>query len=398
MNIHEYQAKALFNQFLIPTPKGLCMHETLPMHLDSLASFGDTESIVVKAQIHAGGRGKGCFVENGGKGIQMARTKAEALTVAQSMLGNTLVTKQTGPQGKKVRTVYLAEAIEIDREFYLALLIDRERFQPLLVASAEGGTEIEELALRSPEKILKVTLDPLLGVMPYQIRKVGFLFGLKGEAMKQLEVLLRNLYRLFLECDASLVEINPLVLTKSGQLQALDAKVQFDANALYRHPTIVALRDTHEEDPKEVLASQFGLNYIALQGNIACLVNGAGLAMATMDIIRHYGGSPANFLDVGGGANADQVREAFKIILSDSNVKGILINVFGGILRCDVIAQGILEAVRSVRLSIPLVVRLQGTNVEAARELLKQSGLPLISVEGLAEAAKTIVECVKESL
>ncbi len=395
MNIHEYQAKELFARYGIPIPEWICVDSTTIARSDFLGRLQANEKYVVKAQIHAGGRGKGQFKENGLRGIQIAKSPQEVLNLAKEMLGKTLVTHQTGPQGKKVNRVYLTTAIDIAKEFYMALLLDRKLAQPVFLFAKEGGMDIEQLAAKSPKKIIKIYIDPLLGIQAYQARLAAFKLGLKAEAFKAFLGLMHQLYRIFKKHETSLIEINPLALTTDGRLEILDAKVQFDDNSLFRQPEIVKLRDLNEEDPKEIQASQFGLNYIALDGNIACLVNGAGLAMATMDIIHHCGGKPANFLDVGGGANAEQVREAFKIILSDPKVKGILINVFGGILRCDIIAHGILEAVKSVHLSVPLVVRLQGTNVNEARKLLKESKLPLVSMDNLLDAAKKIVELTR---
>ena len=393
MNIHEYQSKELLKKFNVPIPAGVFFKKGDTVFVDE--NVFDRKKIVIKAQIHAGGRGKGSFIENGKSGIQFADSPQEAQACANTMLGNTLVTKQTGPAGKIVNTVYLTEAVNVEKEFYLAILVDRDNGVPVVIASAEGGTEIEVLAVKSPEKIVKTFIDPAIGIADNQARKIAFAFGLTGQAFKDFIPFLKNLYKLFIDCDASLVEINPLVLTKEGAIIAVDAKIQLDDNALFKHQNLSAMRDFCEEDQKEVAASKFGLNYIALDGNIACLVNGAGLAMATMDIIKHYGGLPANFLDVGGSAKEDQVREAFKIILTDKNVKGILVNVFGGILHCDIIARGIVEAAKSINLTLPLVVRLQGTNVDAAKEILKTSGLKLISVDGLADAAKTIIEQIR---
>ena len=312
------------------------------------------------------------------------------------MLGNTLVTHQTGPEGRKVGTVYFTEASDIEKEYYLAIVMDRATSCPVVIASTEGGVEIEKVAEETPEKITRAVIDPTLGLRPFQARRIAFGLGFRGDQVKQMIKLLDGLYRLFWEKDASLVEVNPLITTPGGDVVALDAKVGFDDNALFRHPDIAALRDLNEEDPKEVEASKANLNYIALDGNIACMVNGAGLAMATMDIIQHYGGSPANFLDVGGGADAEQVTEAFNIILKDDNVKGILVNIFGGIMKCDVIATGILEAAKAVHLDRPLVVRLEGTHVEQGKKLLDQSDLKIVSADTLADAAKKIVELVAD--
>ncbi|RME66881.1 MAG: ADP-forming succinate--CoA ligase subunit beta, partial [Verrucomicrobia bacterium] len=340
---------------------------------------------------------KGTFTDGFQGGVKLARTREEAIEYARRMLGNTLVTKQTGPAGRKVRTIYFTDGCEIEKEYYLAVLLDRATSRPVIVASTEGGVDIETVAAETPEKITKVFIDPAVGLQGYQARTVAFGLGFSGDTFKQALKLLQAVYRLFWETDASMVEINPLITTRDGQLLALDAKVSFDDNALFRHPEIVALRDFNEEDPKEIEASKHALNYIALDGNIACLVNGAGLAMATMDIIKHFGGEPANFLDVGGGASQEQVEAAFKIILTDPNVKGILVNIFGGIMDCNVIAQGIVAAVRETGLSLPLVVRLEGNNVEAGKKTLADSGLPITSGDSMADAARKIVELVAAS-
>jgi len=313
------------------------------------------------------------------------------------MLGNTLVTQQTGPQGRAVQTIYFTEASDIQKEYYLAIVADRATSCPVIIASTEGGMDIEAVAEETPEKIVSLVVDPTLGLKPYQAREVAFGLGFQDDQVKQMTKLLANLYRLFWETDASMVEINPLITTPEGKIVALDAKVSFDDNALFRQPEVLAYRDLNEEDPKEIEASKYNLNYIALDGNIACMVNGAGLAMATMDIIKHFGGAPANFLDVGGGANAEQVTQAFKIILSDSNVKGILVNIFGGIMKCDTIATGIIEAAKAVELDRPLVVRLEGTNVDAGKKLLAESGLDIVPADSLSEAAKKIVELVAKA-
>ncbi len=389
MNIHEYQAKTLFEQFGIPVPKGRAIQAANEID-DALATFNEA-GVVVKAQIHAGGRSKGTFVNGYQGGVHVVSTHGEAAAAARRMLGNTLVTHQTGPQGRNVRTIYFTEASAIEKEYYLAILLDRATSKPVIVASTEGGVDIEEVASTAPEKIIKVSIEPSLGLRPYQARQVAYGFGFKGDQNGAMVRLLSNLYRLFWEEDASLVEINPLISTPTGDICALDAKVSFDDNALYRHPEIEALRDLNEEDPKEVEAARFNLNYIALDGNIACLVNGAGLAMATMDIIKHFGGNPANFLDVGGGADEKQVTQAFTIILSDKNVRGILVNIFGGIMKCDTIATGIIEAAQAVGISVPLVVRLEGTNVETGRQLLGDSGLAINTADTLSDAARKIV-------
>lgn len=392
MNIHEYQAKELFQKYGIPVPEGYVgkSADEFAAALEKLPE-GTT---VVKSQIHAGGRGKGTFVDGLQGGVKLVKSREEAQELGRKMLGNTLVTEQTGPLGRAVQTVYFTEACDIQKEYYLAIVADRGTSCPVVIASTEGGMDIEAVAEKTPEKIIKMVIDPTLGLKPFQAREIAFGLGFSGDQVKQMVKVVTNLYRLFWETDASLIEINPLITTPEGQIMALDGKASFDENALFRQPEIVGYRDLNEEDAKEVEASKYNLSYIALDGNIACLVNGAGLAMATMDIIQHYGGSPANFLDVGGGANAEQVTQAFKIILSDSNVKGILVNIFGGIMKCDTIATGIIEAVKAVDLDRPLVVRLEGTNVEAGKKLLAESGLAIVPADSLSEAAKKIVELV----
>jgi succinyl-CoA synthetase beta subunit len=354
-----------------------------------------TNSLVVKAQIHAGGRGKGSFTNGFQGGVHLCKTAGQARDIAAKMIGQTLVTHQTGPEGRMVNQVLVAESVEIEKEFYFAILMDRATGAPVIVASREGGMDIEEVAEKSPEKILREPVDPAFGLQPFQTRKLARELGFAPAQMRGACKLFAALYRCFTSCDCSMVEINPLVLTKGGEVLALDAKFSFDDNALFRHPDIVALRDVAEEDPREVAASKHHLSYIGLDGNIGCMVNGAGLAMATMDIIKHHGGEPANFLDVGGGASEEQVTEAFKILLSDAKVKAILVNIFGGIMKCDVIAQGILNAVKSVKLGIPLVVRLEGTNVEQGRKLLADSGLPIVTATDLDSAASEIVKLAK---
>ncbi|MBH53990.1 MAG: ADP-forming succinate--CoA ligase subunit beta [Opitutaceae bacterium] len=395
MNIHEYQAKELFAEYGVPVSKGVAVQSEDAFD-EALNQFPEDGTIVVKSQIHAGGRGKGTFVDGFQGGVKLASTKDEARDFASKMLNNTLVTHQTGPAGRKVQTIYFTEAESIDHEYYLAILMDRETSQPVIIASTEGGVDIEEVAANTPEKITKVYVDSALGLQPYQLRAIGFGLRLSRSTFKEMTQALQGLYNLFWEKDASMVEVNPLIVTEDGKVIALDAKVGFDDNALFRHSDIVELRDLNEEDEKEIEASKFSLNYIALDGNIACLVNGAGLAMSTMDIIKHFGGEPANFLDVGGGANADQVTAAFKIILSDSNVQGILVNIFGGIMKCDIIAEGIIEAAKNVKITVPLVIRLEGTNVEIGKKLLDESGLDLVSADSLADAAEKIVNLVKE--
>ncbi len=392
MNIHEYQAKELFAKYGVPAPAGAYASDEA--EFASALQRLPEGLIVVKSQIHAGGRGKGSFTDGFKGGVKLTESREEAADYARKMLGNTLVTHQTGPEGRKVRTVYFSEGSDIEKEYYLAIVMDRATSRPVVIASTEGGVEIEKVAEETPEKITRAVIDPTLGLRPYQARNIAFGLGFRGEQVKRTIKLLDGLYRLFWEKDASLVEVNPLITTPDGDVLALDAKVGFDDNALFRLPDIAAFRDLNEEDPKEVEASKANLNYIALDGNIACMVNGAGLAMATMDIIKHYGGSPANFLDVGGGANAEQVTQAFKIILQDENVKGILVNIFGGIMKCDVIATGILEAAKAVHLDRPLVVRLEGTNVEDGKKLLDESDLKIVSADTLADAAKKIVNLV----
>ena len=392
MNIHEYQAKALLEKYGVAVPKGVAARSTADFE-PALAAFPEG-LVVVKSQIHAGGRGKGTFVDGFQGGVKIAKSKAEALDYAQKMFGNRLVTAQTGPVGRRVQTIYFTQASSIKKEYYLAILLDRASSRPVIVASTEGGVEIEKVARETPEKIVKVFIDPAVGLADYQVRQL--LFGLRFNPAEQKNAakLIRSLYNVFWETDATMVEINPLITTPDDQVQALDAKISFDDNALFRHPEIVALRDLNEEDPKETEASKHNLNYIALDGNIACLVNGAGLAMSTMDIIKHFGGNPANFLDVGGGATKEQVVAAFKIILTDPKVKGIFVNIFGGIMDCNVIAAGIVEAVKEVGLELPLVVRLEGNNVAAGKETLAQSGLKLVSGDSMADAAQKIVKLV----
>jgi succinyl-CoA synthetase beta subunit len=392
MNIHECQAKALFEKFGVPVPKGAPATAAADF-VNALAALPEGPTMV-KSQIHAGGRGKGTFTDGFKGGVKFCKTKAEAREIAGRMLGNTLVTAQTGPAGRKVGTVYFTVASEIKREYYLAILLDRDSSRPVIVASTEGGVEIEKVAHETPEKIFKVRIDPAYGLADYQVRDLVTRLGFSPAEGKNAARLIRALYAFYWETDAAMVEINPLITTPSGEVLALDAKVSFDDNALFRHPEIVALRDLNEEDPKEIEASKYALSYIALDGKIACLVNGAGLAMSTMDIIKHYGGSPANFLDVGGGASKEQVIAAFKIILGDKNVKGIFVNIFGGIMDCNVIATGIVEAVREVGLQLPLVVRLEGNNVAAGKATLAASGLALVSGDSMADAAQKIVALV----
>jgi succinyl-CoA synthetase beta subunit len=382
VKIHEYQAKSVLARFGVPVPRGEVAV--------SAAEAGEAARrlggavVVVKAQIHAGGRGKG-------GGVKLAKSADEAEQIAKRMLGMTLVTHQTGPEGRKVSRVLVEEGLQIDRELYLSVLIDRAAACPVVIASAAGGMDIEEVAAKEPQKILKEYVDHGTGIIPFQARKLAFGMGLDGGPAQKLVKLLDAVYRTFIETDASLIEINPLILTKGGDLLALDAKVSFDDNALYRHPDLRELRDLGEEDPLEVEASKFSLNYIRLDGNIGCMVNGAGLAMATMDIIKLAGGEPANFLDVGGGANAEQIRNAFKILMSDTNVRAVLINIFGGILRCDVLAQGVISAVKELGVPVPIVIRMEGTNVEEGKRMLKESGLNFTTADSMGEAARTVV-------
>ena len=392
MNIHEYQAKALFEKFGVPVPKGAAAKSV--EEFDAALAGLPEGPTMVKSQIHAGGRGKGTFTDGYKGGVKFCKTKSDAKEIAGKMINNTLVTIQTGPAGRKVQTVYFTVASDIKKEYYLAILLDRASSRPVIVASTEGGVEIEKVAHDTPEKITKIVIDPAYGVADFQLRLVISALELSGNEAKNAAKLIKNLYTMFWETDAAMVEVNPLITTPTGDVLALDAKVSFDSNALYRHPEIVALRDLNEEDPKEIEASKFDLAYIALDGNIACLVNGAGLAMSTMDIIKHYGGSPANFLDVGGGASKDKVVAAFKIILGDVNVKGIFVNIFGGIMDCNVIAEGVVEAVKEVGLKLPLVVRLEGNNVAAGKATLANSGLAVVSGDTMADAAQKIVKLV----
>ena len=392
MNIHEYQARELFQKFGVASPLG--RSASTPEEAETAASQLTGKQIVVKAQIHAGGRGKGTFANGFQGGVHLCKTPAEAKELASKMLGQTLVTHQTGPEGRLVNQLLVAEAVDISREMYFAILLDRVTSAPVVMVSTEGGMDIEHVAEHTPEKIMREPVHPLLGLQPYQTRKLAKALGLEGKLLNQATKLFMAIYKLFIERDCSLIEVNPLVVTPEGQLLALDAKFNFDDNALYRQPEIAAMRDKAEEDPREVAASEFNLNYIGLDGNIACLVNGAGLAMATMDIIKHYGGEPANFLDVGGGASQEQVAAAFKIILSDKKVEGILVNIFGGIMDCDVIAKGIIAAAKETSLNLPLVVRLEGNNVEAGKKTLAESGLTIISGNDLADAAQKVVATI----
>jgi succinyl-CoA synthetase beta subunit len=397
LNIHEYQAKQLLRDYGAPVSDGRVVLRA--EEAKTAASELDGPVWVVKAQIHAGGRGKGKFKEaSAGEkgGVRLAKSVEEASDEAQKMLGRTLVTHQTGPTGRPVNRIYIEDGAGIARELYLALLIDRATSRVAFVCSTEGGMDIEEVAAKTPDRILTFTVDPASGISGFHGRRVAFALGLEGKQVKQCVDLVSRLYRLFTEKDAEMLEINPLIVTDTGDLKCLDAKMGFDSNALDLQKDILALRDESEEDAKELQASKFDLNYIALDGEIGCMVNGAGLAMATMDIIKLYGSEPANFLDVGGGATKDKVTEAFKIITSDPQVKGILVNIFGGIMRCDVIAEGVIAAVREVGLQVPLVVRLEGTNVELGKKILNESGLAIIAADDLADAAQKIVAAVKE--
>ena len=386
MNVHEYQAKKLLSDFGVRVPGGQVVFsaDEVSEVLDTLNSA----KYVVKAQIHAGGRGKG-------GGIKVVDNSHDAMAAADEIIGMNLITHQTGPEGKTVGSVLIEEASNIEKEFYLGMVIDRSREKVVVMGSPEGGVEIEEVAARSPEKIIKEHVDISLGIQPYQCRKIAYFMGLEGGAVRQAVSFISSLYRVFIEKDCSLAEINPLVLTSDGNIVALDAKINFDDNALFRHRDIAGLRDRDEEDPLELEASDAGISFVKLDGNIGCLVNGAGLAMATMDIIKHHGGEPANFLDVGGGATTEQVTKAFKMILSDENVNAIFVNIFGGIMKCDTIADGILEAAGEVGINVPLVVRLEGTNVEAGREILSASGLDIQTGADMKEAASKVVKAAK---
>jgi succinyl-CoA synthetase beta subunit len=386
MNIHEYQAKEILKRYGVPVPVGKVASTAGEVRAAAVELDG---GCVIKAQIHAGGRGKG-------GGVKLATSPDDAEQKASQMLGKNLVTHQTGPEGRQVRRVLVEQRVNIEREIYLGMVLDRAQSRVTVISSSEGGVEIEEVAANHPEKILKEVIDPAVGLQAFQCRRLAFALGVSDEVVGKMVALMQALYRAFDECDCSIAEINPLILTQEGQVMALDAKMNFDDNALFRHKDILALRDLNEEDPREIEASKYDLSYISLDGNIGCMVNGAGLAMATMDIIKLCGGEPANFLDVGGGASKERVSQAFKIILSDAKVRGVLINIFGGIMRCDVLAQGVVDAARELSVDIPLVVRMQGTNVELGRKILADSGLSIISAETMAEAAEKIVQAVKE--
>ncbi|PHK50721.1 ADP-forming succinate--CoA ligase subunit beta [Staphylococcus edaphicus] len=388
MNIHEYQGKAIFRSMGVAVPEGRVAY-TAEEAVDKAKEL-NSKVYVVKAQIHAGGRGKA-------GGVKIAKSLSEVETYAKELLGKTLVTHQTGPEGKEIKRLYIEEGCDIQKEYYVGFVIDRATDRVTLMASEEGGTEIEEVAAETPEKIFKETIDPVVGLAPYQARRIAFNINIPKESINKAAKFLVSLYNVFIEKDCSIVEINPLVTTGEGEVLALDAKVNFDDNALFKHKDIQELRDLEEEDPKEIEASKYDLSYIALDGDIGCMVNGAGLAMATMDTINHFGGNPANFLDVGGGATKEKVTEAFKIILGDENVKGIFVNIFGGIMKCDIIAEGIVAAVKEVELTLPLVVRLEGTNVERGKEILEESGLAIEPAATMAEGAQKIVKLVKEA-
>jgi succinyl-CoA synthetase beta subunit len=397
MNIHEYQGKELLKTYGVSVLEGHVAWT--PEEAVEAAKKLPGPVYVIKSQIHAGGRGAGKFKDapEGKGGVRLAKSLEEVQEAAAAMLGHTLITKQTGPAGRVVRRVYVEAGCDIKRELYLSLLIDRSVSEVVIIASTEGGMEVEEVAAHHPEKILRAPVDPASGISSFHARKLAFGLGLEGKQIATFGKFVSSIYEAFVALDAAIIEINPLVVTGAGEIIALDAKVSFDDNALYRHPAIEALRDEAEEDPKELEATKHSLNYVALDGSIGCMVNGAGLAMATMDIIKLYGAEPANFLDVGGGATKERVTAAFKIILSDPNVEGILVNIFGGIMRCDVIAEGVIAAAREVALSVPLVVRLEGTNVQLGKDIMAKSGLPIISADNLADAAEKIVKAVKEA-
>ena len=386
MNIHEYQAKQLFRENNIPVPEGYLAQSPIEAEFAYLRLKSPVS--VVKAQVHAGGRGKA-------GGVKLVKSAQECFDITKNMIGMTLVTKQTGAEGKLVRKVYVEAGSEIDKEYYLAMLFDRETASIALIFSTEGGMDIEEVAEKHPDKMVKVIIDPTAGLQGYQLRQLIFAAKLPDDQSKELQILVKNLYKMFLKYDFSMLEINPLVWTKKGKFFALDGKMNFDENALFRHKEIESMRDFDEEDPREVEASKYGLNYIGLDGNIGCLVNGAGLAMATMDIIKLYGGKPANFLDVGGGASGEMVKNAFRILLSDTNVKAVFVNIFGGIMKCDLIAEGVVTAARELGLKIPLIVRLEGTNVDLGKKILAESGLKITAVGDMAEGARKVVDSVK---
>ncbi|MGE4312798.1 MAG: ADP-forming succinate--CoA ligase subunit beta [Pseudobdellovibrionaceae bacterium] len=397
MNIHEYQAKDLLSKYGVAVPKGIVAFTAE----EAVKAAGELPGplYVVKAQIHAGGRGAGHFKNNptGKGGVRLCKTKEDVKAAAEAMLGETLVTKQTGEEGREVKRLYITDGVDISKEYYCSILLDRATSRLTFVVSTEGGMDIEKVAEETPEKIVRVAIDPATGMQPFHGRELAFALGLSGDTMKSAVKFFGALYKAFTDLDCAIVEINPMIVTDKNEVMALDAKVSFDDNALYRHPDVAAMRDKDEEDEKESQALEHELSYVALDGNIGCMVNGAGLAMATMDIIKYYGGEPANFLDVGGGANKERVTAAFKIILSDPNVKGILVNIFGGIMKCDIIAEGVIAAAKEVSLSVPLVVRLEGTNVEKGKDILNNSGLPIIAANDLGDAARKIVEATKKA-
>ncbi len=397
MNIHEYQAKSLLKKYGVAVPRGGVAYT--PQEAEGVARELGGPVWVVKSQIHAGGRGAGKFKDNpaGKGGVRVVKSIEQVGRDTLEMLGHVLITKQTGPEGKEVKRVYIEEGCDIKRELYLSMLVDRGSSQVMIIASTEGGMAIEDVAAATPEKIIKLAIDPATGIQQFHARKIAFSLGLEGKQVQVATKFLIAMYKAFTDLDAAMLEINPLVVTGEGQIIALDAKMGFDDNALFRHKDIEELRDESEEDPAEVEANRHSLNYVKLDGSIGCMVNGAGLAMGTMDIIKHYGGEPANFLDVGGGATRERVTTAFKLILSDKNVEGILVNIFGGIMRCDVIAEGVVAAAREVSLHVPLVVRLEGTNVELGKKIMAESGLPIISADNLADAAEKVVAAVKEA-
>jgi succinyl-CoA synthetase beta subunit len=397
MNIHEYQAKSLLARYGVAVPRGDVADTA--QEAERIAKQLGGPAWVVKSQIHAGGRGAGRFKDNpqGKGGVRVVQSIEDVVKNTGEMVGHVLITKQTGPAGREVKRVYIEEGCDIERELYLGMLIDRATSWVTLMASTEGGMEIEEVAARHPEKILKVAIDPATGLQGFHARKIAFGLGLEGKEIGPATRLMLGMYKAFVELDASVIEVNPLVITGAGEVLALDAKINFDDNALFRHKDLLAMRDESEEDPTEVEASKHDLNYIKLDGNIGCMVNGAGLAMATMDIIKLNGGEPANFLDVGGGATRERVTAAFKLILSDKNVEGLLVNIFGGIMRCDVIAEGVVAAAREVSLKVPLVARLAGTNVSLGEKILAQSGLPILAADNLADAAEKVVKAVREA-
>ena len=387
MNIHEFQAKEILKRFGVPVPRGIVA--STPEEAKKAATELGGAVCVVKAQIHAGGRGKG-------GGVKVVKNAEEAALKAREMLGKNLITHQTGPAGREVRRVLVEEGLNIEHEIYLAMVLDRAQSRVSVICSSEGGVEIEEVAAKHPERILKESIDPVIGLAGFQCRRLAYALGVPAALINKTVAVMQGLYSAYEQCDASLAEINPLVITKEGQVIALDAKMNFDSNAFFRQKDVLALRDLTEEDPREIEASKYDLSYISLDGNIACMVNGAGLAMATMDIIKLYGGEPANFLDVGGGADKEKVAQAFRILLADPRVRGVLINIFGGVMRCDVLAQGVVEAARALKLGVPLVVRMQGTNVEIGKRILADSGLAIISAETMSEAAEKIVQAVKQ--